>query len=293
MLAILNLYKNSIPHKILKIIRYNVLQRRFHGITSPIRLLPDFIVIGAKRCGTTSLYHYLGLHPRIKRSSHDHLGFFDDNFHLGLQFYRSFFPTIFGKRYAKFRKRKYLTYDVTSTYIYEPRIASRIFEKIPHVKIIAILRNPIDRAYSEYNENENTLKTGATFEDRIKEEITMLEKIAVETGSKEYDASVIQKSVIAKGFYADQLKIWFKLFSKENILILTTEDFASNANVVFNTIFKFLDLESFTISNPKKLRRGTYVKLNNETRARLVEIYKSKNLEFYNMIGKDLEWEKM
>ena len=75
-------------------IRYNFLQRHVYGITATIRTLPDFIVIGAKRCGTTSIYQYLENHPCIKKSSHDHIGFFDDNFSLGELFYRSFFPTL-------------------------------------------------------------------------------------------------------------------------------------------------------------------------------------------------------
>lgn len=290
MTAILHLNKNSIPYKILRITRYNILQRRFHGITSPLRVLPDFIVIGAKRCGTTSLYYYLSEHPCIKRSSHDHLGFFDDNFHLGLQFYRSFFSTIFEKKYVESKKRKRLTYDVTSTYIYDPIAADHIFNVLSHVKIIAILRNPVDRAYSEYSENENSLKTGITFEDAIKKEIEMLERERTE--NNDYTASTMQKSFLAKGFYAAQLKVWFKLFPKENILILFTEDFANDPNYVFNTIFKFLNLESFSIDNPKRLQKGIYSELNSDTRAKLVEFYKLRNLQLYDMIGRNLGWEK-
>ena len=69
-------------------IRYNFLQRHVYGITASFRVLPDFMVIGFGKAGTTTLYHYLGEHPCIIKSSHDHLGFFDDNFHLGLNFYK-------------------------------------------------------------------------------------------------------------------------------------------------------------------------------------------------------------
>jgi len=65
-----------------------------------------------------------------------------------------------------------------------------------------------------------------------------------------------------------------------------------NAGDVFNTIFRFLNLEDFLIEKPEKLRSGTYSKLSNETRAKLAEFYKSKNLQLYNTIGRNLEWEK-
>ena len=72
-------------------------KRHFFGITSPLRVLPNFFVIGAGRTGTTSLYHYLDQHPSLSKSAYDELGFFDVNFHLGLHWYRSLFPSIFTK----------------------------------------------------------------------------------------------------------------------------------------------------------------------------------------------------
>jgi len=292
MLAILNLYKNSIPHKILKIIRYNVLQRGFCGLTSPIRTLPDFIVIGAKRCGTTSLYHYLGLHPCIKRSSHDHLGFFDDNFRLGINWYKSYFPTVFTKYYVKSCEKYFMTYDVTATYIRRPWSATNILKTLPNIKLLVILRNPIDRAYSDYNDRENSRKTNITFEDTIKEEIKMLEKEANETGSREYDASIMQKSVLAKGFYADQLKTWFNLFPKENILILLTEDFSINPNKTFEEISNFLKLPNYNIKNFEKKNVGKYQKMNPETRKFLINYYKPYNEQLYKIVEKNFNWDK-
>ena len=96
-----------------------------------------------------------------------------------------------------------------------------------------------------------------------------------------------------RGFYYEQLKHWFNLFPRNNILILSTEDFASNENDVFNTIFRFLNLERFVINEPERLRKGTYSKLDNKTRAKLVDFYSSKNIQLYRLIGKDLGWERI
>ena len=81
---------------------HQLLKRHFFAITGPNRVLPDFLIIGAKRCGTTSLFSHLPEHPSIAKSHHDNMGFFNDNFHLGVNWYKSFFPTNDWLREAEF-----------------------------------------------------------------------------------------------------------------------------------------------------------------------------------------------
>ena len=126
-------------------------KRHIYYMTSSFRVLPDFFVIGVVRSGTTSLFHYLGQHPNIENASYDELGYFDDNFHLGLNWYRSLFPMKSTRAMVESKYKKFLTYDVTPFYIYNPTVVDRIFKFSPDTKIIGILRNPIDRAYSNYN----------------------------------------------------------------------------------------------------------------------------------------------
>ena len=82
----------SIKKSIYRKIRYMLLQRGFNGITASQRKLPNFLVIGGKRCGTTTLFEFLRQHPRISNPIFGHMGFFDDNFRLGINYYKSFFP---------------------------------------------------------------------------------------------------------------------------------------------------------------------------------------------------------
>ena len=85
-------------------IRYQLLARHFYAITGPLRTLPDFIIIGAMKSGTTSLYNYICEHPCVLPAAYDEVGFFDDNFHLGLNWYRSLFPT--KKQIDNIRKKE-------------------------------------------------------------------------------------------------------------------------------------------------------------------------------------------
>ncbi|MFM7797153.1 MAG: sulfotransferase domain-containing protein, partial [Candidatus Nitrosotenuis sp.] len=210
-----------------------IYKRHIYAITAPIRVLPDFIVFAADRSGTSSLFYNLQKHPCIYASDHDHLGFFDDNFHLGIQFYRSFFPTILEKKYLESKEGKCLTYDVTSSYIYNTTAAERIFHALPHVKIVVILRNPIDRAYSEYNLDRELNPHIETFETLVNKEIEEIQTNNSTTENERHTFDSNKKNYLRRGLYYDQLKHWFNLFPRENILILSTEDFATDANEVF------------------------------------------------------------
>ena len=76
--------------------KHIILKRHVYAWSSSLRVLPDLIVIGVVRSGTTSLYHYLSQHPSIVKSTYDELGYFDTNYKLGLNWYKSFFPTKFS-----------------------------------------------------------------------------------------------------------------------------------------------------------------------------------------------------
>ena len=84
-----------------RFIYHQLLRRHYYAITGPNRVLPDFLIIGAKRCGTTSMFFNLPKHPSILKSHHDNMGFFNDNFHLGQNWYKSFFVTKSHKKILK------------------------------------------------------------------------------------------------------------------------------------------------------------------------------------------------
>lgn len=256
-------------------------------MTSPLRVLPDFIVIGVVRGGTTSLFENLSKHPCIYSSSYDELGFFDSNFDLGLNWYRSLFPTIFQKKISELRNKCFMTYDVTPFYIWNPLAAQRIHDMFPKIKLIALLRNPIDRAYSNYFLGIRSGSENLSFEEAINHDIKLLEKESLD------DLSIYKRprSYVAKGFYAKQLKIWFKLFPKEQILILQTEKFEENPLEVFSKIFEFLGLSHYEIQNFQKMNVGKYPSMKNETRQFLRNYYASYNEELYDLIGQKFNWE--
>ena len=275
----------TIISKIYKFVRYVLLQRHIYGITSSMRVLPDCIVIGVGRSGTTSLYHYLGQHPCITKSAYDELGFFDDNYHLGVSWYRSMFPTKFHKKKIIKKFGKFMTYDVTPFYIYNQKVPKRIQETIPNSKIIVILRNPIDRAYSNYFLGKQEKK----FEDIINYEKKIIDNID-KTDEKEY-YRFVHSSLLARGFYAEQLEKWYKVFSKEQIFIIKSEEFANDTQKIMNDVFQFLELKNFNIQDTSKKNKKHYEPMKNETRKDLIEYFRPHNEKLYELIGRDFGWE--
>jgi len=264
-------------------------KRHFFGITSPLRVLPDFFVIGAGRTGTTSLYHYLDQHPSLSKSAYDELGYFDVNFHLGLHWYRSLFPSIFTKYKIKLKTNFFMTYDVTPSYVRRPWNAERIKKLFPNTKLIIVLRNPVDRTYSHYHLAKKFGET-RTFDELVKEDMNNILKWNVDSKDDNYFGTKVEKSFLARGFYAEQLEKWFKLFSTNQIMIVPSEKLASDTQNTMSGIFKFLNLPEFKIPNTKKVNVSQYSKMNPATRKLLIDFFKPYNEELNNFSNIDFEW---
>ena len=266
-------------------------KRHFFGITSPLRVLPDFFVIGPGRTGTTSLFYYLDQHPSLSKSAYDELGFFDANFHLGLHWYRSLFPSILTKFRIKSKTNFFMTYDVTPTYVRRPWIARRIKKLFPNSKLIVVLRNPVDKTYSHYYLSTQSGET-RTFEEVIKKDMDDISKWNINSKDDNYFATKVENSKLARGFYVEQLLPWFELFPKNQILIISSEELASNTKNVMNEIFKFLNLPEYDIPNIDKVNVSKYSKMNSETRKTLIDFFKPYNEQLFKFLDRKFDWDR-
>ncbi len=188
-------------------------------------MLPNFLVIGGNRCGTTWIAKNLRLHPEIYMPSKKELHFFDKDFGNGWDYYESYFPE------EKCRSYKAIG-EATPAYIYKPDIAQLIKSRMLDVKLIASLRNPIDRAYSQY---WNLFAT-APSEGHINKRLTFEEKLD------------FTPSLIEQGFYDAELRDYFEIFPKENILILIYEETVKNPVAEFKMIYEFLGVDANVVS---------------------------------------------
>ena len=285
------LANNKIIRGLYQKLFYQFYQRNIYALTGPIRSLPDFIIIGTARSGSTSLYYNICQHPCVLSAAYDELGYFDSNFHLGLNWYRSLFPTLFSKWIVKQKKQFAITGEDTPFYIWNPLVAKRILKILPKIKLIVVLRNPVDRAYSNYHLGIRAGSENLSFEDAIQIELKKLNEI-----NDEFEHNVekytIPRSYIAKGFYANQLKIWLELFNSEQLIIISTEDLESNPQGTLDRIYDFLKIPKNHKLIPEKQKKASYPKMKNETREFLINLYKKNNAELFSMIGQKFDWDK-
>jgi len=270
---------------------HRIIKRGIAGITASSRVLPDFIIIGTARSGTTSLFYNICEHSCVIPAAYDEIGFFDSNYHLGINWYRSMFPTKKHMEKVKKNTEFAITGEDTPFYIWSPTVARRILKIIPNVKLIVLFRNPVDRAYSNYHLGVRAGSENLSFEDAIQFELDSLKNSEIESDDdvKKY---TIPRSYIAKGFYADQLKIWLKLFKSEQLFITSTEDFESNTENILNKIYDFLEIPQINLKNLEKHKVASYPPMKDETRKFLVDLYKTHNEKLFEMIGKDFDWNK-
>ena len=260
-------------------------KRGIAGITASNRALPNFIIIGTVRSGTTSLYYNICEHPSVLPAAYDEIGFFDSNFHLGIDWYRSMFPTEKKMEEIKNDTGFAITGEDTPFYFWKKEAVDRIFQALPDVKIIAIFRNPVDRAYSNYNLGirENTEKL--TFEETIEEEIRFLENHTFR------DAVDSRRSYLSKGMYKNQIKLWFDVFPRKQIHVLSTEDMQQKPKQELLKIFRFLGIPEYTIKNQQKQKVAKYEEMDVETRKKLLDFYKPYNEDFFQIIQQRFNWE--
>ena len=268
--------------KIYQIAYYQFFKRHYFGLTASSRALPNFIIIGGVRCGTTSLYYNICKHPSVLPAAYDEIGFFDDNFHLGINWYRSMFPT--RKKIKKIHQQtgKAITGEDTPFYIWNKDVIKRIKGFLPDVKLIVILRNPIDRAYSNYQMSVRDGNETKSFEEVVKNEIRLFN--TKRDNKEEVNNLEYKKSYLAKGFYYEQLKHWFKMFNRKQIHVLFTENLRDNPDDTIRDIYKFLGLSEFFIEKYEKQKMFAYDDMDRNTRKKLSDFYAPHNEQLFELI---------
>ena len=269
---------------------------RLRTITSHLRGLPDFVIIGAQKSGTTSLYDFIIQHPSIAPASNKEIHYFSIKYKLGELWYRSNFPTNWTRRrFYKKTSQKLLSGEASPTYLFYPMVPSRMNEVLPDVKLVVILRNPIDRAYSQYHFNVRYNNETLSFEKAIEleEERCAGERERLIKDPSYKSVRYRRYSYLARGIYADQLEDWFKHYSKKQFLILATEDFRKNSQQTLDQVFNFLGLSTFQVENLTDKNVGNYKeRMNEDTRKFLIEYFKPHNERLYKLLQHNFDWDK-
>jgi hypothetical protein len=282
---------------------YFFLRRRLDGARSLVganpgrgRMLPDFIVIGAAKAGTTSLYGWLSGHPFVSPASTKEVHFFDYNFFRGEDWYRAHFPLASARdAFANEHGRPFLTGEASPSYVSHYWAPQRIAAMLPDVKLIMLLRNPVDRAYSQFRmsqrEGEEPLES---FEEALAKEDERLDaERAHSLADPRYNSWPIGCwSYQMRSRYAEQLERWLPLFPREQFLFLDSEELSREPERALQRVYDFLGLPADGTRELPFLHTGEYDPLPADVRVRVSEYFRPHNERLRELIDVDFGWNR-
>ncbi len=255
-------------------------------LTSPLRRLPDFLVIGGQKCGTTSLYNYLCRHPDVKRAVKKEPLYFDTMYSLGSLWYRAFFPLVY-------EKPRRLVGEASVHSMIHPHAPKRSFSLIPYAKILVVLRNPTDRAYSHYQMSVRNKKETLSFETAVAEEDERLKTQIkrIENSKNYFSHSFVYHSYLFRGIYVDHIKRWMAAYPREQFMILDSDALANETLATMNRVFEFLGLPPLQDLKTKKSNVRDYPDIDPLCRRKLVDYFKPHNRRLNDYLGTHFDWD--
>jgi hypothetical protein len=207
-------------------------------LTAPARMLPGFLIVGAQRCGTTSMYRALSAHPGVRKAVlHKGVHYFDMNYDHSLTWYRAHFPLRTGAAAMTFESSPY--------YLFHPLAGARIAADLPGVKLIVLVRDPVERAYSAYTHERARGFETESFERAIELEPDRLrgeaDRIAAEPGYLSHSHQ--HHAYLTRGQYAEQLDRLEALVGRARIQVIDSGDFFTKPEPVYDRVLDFLHLD--------------------------------------------------
>lgn len=269
-------------------------------VVDPRRRLPDFLIIGAQRAGTSSLYKWVEAHPDVVASLRKETEYLAGRWCEGEDWYRGHFPSRYRRGIEhRLHRRTLATFEASPNYLFHPRAPERAAALLPGVKLVALLRNPVERAFSHHQHEVRAGRESLSFEEALDLED---ERLAGEedlmAGDPCYRSLAWERySYVSRGRYAAQIERWIAAFGRERLLVVKSEDLYRDTLGCYSEIVEFLGLPAWA---PAAFRNHSYVReadtgesprMADETRARLAAELEPHNRQLYSLLDRDFGWE--
>jgi hypothetical protein len=231
-------------------------------MTYQYRMTPNFLIIGVQKGGTSSLFYYLKYHPQVRRPIKKEMHFFNTHYSKGLKWYKAHFPL---------KSKNKLTGEASPDYIFHPLSAERVRQLNPDMKLIILLRNPVERAYSAYQMNRRLgVDPRSTFQEAVDFELSHHDKFA-----NQYNDAKHNFFYLERGKYAAQLSVWLNHFPKEQFLVINSQSFFENTSDELLKIYSFLKIDPVLPPTYKPMNVGNYPTLSKKLSANLRQYLES------------------
>ncbi|NOR87088.1 MAG: sulfotransferase [Bacteroidales bacterium] len=248
--------------------------------------VPHFIIIGAQKGGTSSLFHYLSQHPQLNLPKKKELHFFDLNYKKGIDWYKSQFPQLSSDSFK--------TGEASPYYLFHPHVPQRIYKDFPNTKIIIMLRNPIDRAYSQYMmQKKRKFDSLPSFDEAIAAEPSRLKNETLKLLKIPYYKSINHQrlSYLARGMYYSQIKRWLKYFPINQFLFIKSEAFFSNSGKELQKVNDFLEIGTQIPRDLQIINKNNYPPINEKTKVFLTNYFAKENKKLADLLGQEFIWD--
>lgn len=242
---------------------------------------PDFLIIGTTKGGTTSLNGYIGFHPQVLLPHKKEISFFNKYINHGVNWYLSHFPSITDNS-------EYLTGEATPAYLSSREVESKVYNLFPDVKLIVLLRNPIDQVISWHYHKVNSGIYQKTLEQAIIDELKPIDNLTEDQIEK---ILTHQTYNLMSCLYYYHFKRWLKYFPREQFLIIKSEDFFANPAPIVKNVYNFLELPEYQLENYPKLNTGYYPPISDQIKQRLADYFRPHNQKLEEFLGMKFNWD--
>jgi len=262
-------------------------------LSSPLRVLPDFVLAGETKCGTTSLYASLVLHPDVFAADRKEPNNFID-YPRSRLFCAQHYPTVLARTWqTRVRKRSFRTGEASAEYLSHPDVAGNVAAVCPDARLVVMLRNPVQRAWSDYQMFRRAGAETLEFADLARRSVAWL-------GDASFAPLVAPLRrvrhhplrYVLKGLYAQSLAPWLERFARDSFLFLRSESFFADPGATLARVHAFLGLEPHEQQEFPVRRAGGYAAGPDAESVRLLaRFYQPHNQALYELLGEDLGWD--
>lgn len=265
--------------------------------TAAARPGPELLVIGAKRGGTTSLWKYLTMHPGVlptfpRAEQVKGTYFFDENWERGTAWYRSHFPTTATRSLVE-RRLGYppVTFEASPYYLFHPHAPTRARSVVPNAIVVALLRDPVERAFSHWKERRNHTED-LGFEAALEAEAlrTNGEEARMLDDPSRVSMAHRHQTYVAQGCYAPMLERWFEAYGRERVVVEAAETFYADPQAFVDVLCDRLSLPRHDLGAVEPFNSEPSADMDPSTRAHLRTVFAPHVDAVEALLGRPMPW---
>lgn len=265
--------------------------RRWRQVTAPLRLLPDFLIPGEAKCGTTSLFRYLAEHQDVLPSDVKEPNNFW-RFGPSPLWCRQHYPFCWVRTWRNLSGKKSVTGEASPEYLSKKSVPAAIASLCPAARLIFLFRDPVERAFSDHHMMTKAGVETVGFSDRVEQSIRMIE----DSGMTEVIDGLAQLEHhplrhVLRGCYLRSLQPWLDKFSSDQMLFIESESFFADPSATVNRVLDFLGLEPLARKEWPVFKQGRdKQQIPAAVRTQLESFYKPFNEELAAFLGERWSW---